>query len=59
MPTEQGNLVGELAALAQWYDCKSAATRGVPIDGKVLGVDLRNTSATVVSIIRGKIRGVP
>lgn len=51
MPTEQRDLVGELAALVQRYDCKGAATRGIPIDGKVLGVDLRNISATSIAIV--------
>lgn len=38
--TEKGDTVRQFASLFNGNDCKSTATRGIPVDGDVLGIDL-------------------
>lgn len=44
MSAEQRNLIGCLSLLVEGDDSKSAASRGIPIDGQVLGVGLSYSS---------------
>lgn len=40
MSAKQRDLVRQLSLLIQWNDSKRATTRGIPIDGQVVGVCL-------------------
>lgn len=40
MPSKQRNDVRQLAPLLQGNDCEGAATRSIPIDTQILGIDL-------------------
>lgn len=47
--TEEGDLIGDLAALGQGDDGKSTTTAGLPVDGKELWVRLREVDGGRVS----------
>lgn len=44
MPTEQRDLVGDLALLAEGHNGKGAAAGGIPVHGEVFGVGLSGSA---------------